>query len=268
MLERIYRHSLSGEIGPDGMAVLHRAFGEAFSTRTLQGFSFRKPHGYAGDFEIIDRIYGGYICPDPHLAAWDRYYQYQAAPQAVRNRKAYFLDLFRRMRRPEGRSLEVLNLASGPGSDMRELLRSHWGAGLRFDCVEQDPAAIAHASLACREASDRIRFFHGNVVTHKLGQDYDVIWSAGLFGSFDDALFRRMVKRLLPALRPGGRLIIGNFSPVNPSRPYMHLLDWPLRYRSADHLHRLAEACGVAADRIGIGQEPLGINLFLRIRAS
>src|SRR4051812_35947283 len=36
---------------------LVNAFGKAMSPATLQGHIFCKPHGYAGDFEIIDRFY-------------------------------------------------------------------------------------------------------------------------------------------------------------------------------------------------------------------
>jgi hypothetical protein len=265
MLEGIYRLSLLEVFGPREMAAVLEAFDDAFSLETMQGFSFRKPHGYAGDFEIIDRIYSGYVCPSERLANWDRYYHAQPATQAVRNRKAYFLDLFGRLPRPAGRSLEVLNVASGPGSDMRELFASDAGAGIRFDCVEQDPAAIAHAFRACREYADRVRFFQGNALTYAAGQTYDLVWSAGLFDNFEDGLFRRLLRRLLASVRRGGRLVIGNFSPMNPTRAYMYLFDWPLQYRSGPDLRRLAESCGVPPERILIEQEPLGVNLFLHI---
>jgi extracellular factor (EF) 3-hydroxypalmitic acid methyl ester biosynthesis protein len=265
MLEGIYRLGLLGVFGPGELAAVLEAFDDAFSTETLQGFSYRKPHGYAGDYEIIEKIYSGYVCPSERLANWDRFYQAQPGPQAVRNRKAYFVDLFGSLPRPAGRALEVLNIASGPGSDMRELFASPGGRDIRFDCVEQDPAAIAHAFRSCREYSDRVRFIQGNGLSYVPGTNYDVVWSGALFNYCEDGLFRRLLRRYLAAVRPGGRLAIGNFSPANPSRAYMYLFDWPLQYRSATDLRRLAESCGVPPDRIVIEQEPLGINLFLHI---
>lgn len=265
LIEGVYRFASLGVFGPRELAAVRDRFGQALSTETLQGFSLRKPHGYAGDFEIISRIYSNHISPSERLANWDRFFHAQPGTQAVRNRKAYFRELFGRLPRPEGRELEVLNLASGPGTDMRELFASGAGMGVRFDCVEQDPGAIAHAFRACRDHFDRVRFIQGNVVTYKPGQSYDLVWSAGLFDYFRDGLFRRVLRRLLAAVRPGGRLVIGNYSPANPSRPYMHLFDWPLQYRSAEDLRRLAEACGVVPERILIEQEPLGINLFMHI---
>ena len=35
---------------------LKSAFGPAMTTETLQGFVLNKPHGYAGDYEIIEQI--------------------------------------------------------------------------------------------------------------------------------------------------------------------------------------------------------------------
>jgi extracellular factor (EF) 3-hydroxypalmitic acid methyl ester biosynthesis protein len=265
MLEGIYRLGLLGVFGPGELSAVLESFDDAFSTETMQGFSFRKPHGYAGDFEIIERIYSGYICPSERLANWDRFYQAQPGPQAMRNRKAYFQDMFEWLPRPAGRPLEVFNVASGPGSDMRDLFASAPGSDIRFDCLEQDPAAIAHAFRACREYADRIRFFQGNTLNHTPAQAYDLVWSAGLFDYLEDGLFRRLLRRLLTAVRPGGRLVIGNSSPANPSRAYMYLMDWPLQYRTAADLRRLAESCGVAPERILIEQEPLGINMFLHI---
>ena len=45
-------------LSSEALEQLRAAFGEALNTTdTMQGFAYIKPHGYAGDFEIIDRIY-------------------------------------------------------------------------------------------------------------------------------------------------------------------------------------------------------------------
>jgi extracellular factor (EF) 3-hydroxypalmitic acid methyl ester biosynthesis protein len=42
-----------------------RDLGADFLNDTMQGLALRKPHGYAGDFEIIDRIYTQHISSNP-----------------------------------------------------------------------------------------------------------------------------------------------------------------------------------------------------------
>lgn len=42
--------------------------------------------------------------------------------------------------------------------------------------------------------------------------------------------------------------------------------DWYLRHRSAAELQQLAIEAGARPEQISVDTEPLGINLFLRIR--
>jgi len=262
-------HSLirSGQLSAAELITLREAFGEAFSPTTMQGFAFIKPHGYAGDFEIIDRIYKNYLSPLPHLTAWDRYWQSHAAAHAVRNRKDYFHQLLDRVAPPPGggKSLSVLKLASGPGRSMFEWLSANPEAAISFECLEIDPKAIQYASCLNHRFRDRITFHQKNVLRYRPTAQYDLIWAAGLFDYFTDKVFASLVRRLLPALAPNGELVIGNFSDLNPSRPYMEIFDWLLNHRSPLDLRRIAEQCGVPHDRVTIGSEPAGVNLFLHI---
>ena len=69
------------------------------TTDTMQGYALLKPHGYAGDFVIIERIYQGWLSPKPHLVNWDRFFHAQEAPRAIVNRKKYFLDMLNSLRK-------------------------------------------------------------------------------------------------------------------------------------------------------------------------
>src|SRR6266567_8449248 len=80
----------SGTLSHAQFDALLSQYRDAFDISTMQGFARTKPHGYAGDFEIIDRIYCGHVAPSPKLANWDRYFHAQPAPKAVRNRKRHF----------------------------------------------------------------------------------------------------------------------------------------------------------------------------------
>jgi extracellular factor (EF) 3-hydroxypalmitic acid methyl ester biosynthesis protein len=53
----------------------------------------------------------------------------------------------------------------------------------------------------------------------------------------------RLLDAIHDRLRPGGRVIVGNIHPDNPSRAVMdHVLDWKLIHRSEDDMNRLFEA--------------------------
>lgn len=254
----------TGGVSRAELPLLRARFGQAFSPATLQGFALAKPHGYAGDFEMMERIYAQCVTPIPNLKAWDIFWQSHAAPVAVRNRKTYFhqlLDAHCRRRQP----LRVLKVASGPGRSMFEWLSANPAAAITIDCVEVDVDAIAYAARLNEPFLDRITFMHKNALRFRPNRRYDLIWSAGLFDYFNDVTFGLMIRRLLPAIAPGGELVIGNFSEHNPSRSWMELSEWFLHHRSRARLCALAEQSGVDPTQIAVGQEPQGVNLFLHI---
>ena len=264
---RIQQHSLRGTLTAADLLRLREAFGDAFSPRTLQGFSCHRPHGYAGDFEIIDKIYVRHHSPDPKLIRWDAYFHSQAAPKAVRNRKTYFdqlLDRHYARRHP----LRVLELASGSGRCTSDWLSKHPDADVFFRGIELDLDAISYATALNQEFSSKIAFEQKNVIRYRPTARYDLVWSAGLFDYFNDKVFQAVLRRLLPAVASNGEIVIGNFSLNNSSRAYMEFAGWSLRHRSAKQLVSLAQSCGVAVESVYIGAEPEGVNLFLHIQVS
>jgi len=68
------------------------------STASMQGFSYVKPHGYAGDFEIIERICTSVVSSISHITRWDRFFHEGDAPRAVRNRSSLLGGLIREAR--------------------------------------------------------------------------------------------------------------------------------------------------------------------------
>lgn len=255
----------AGELPTDALDHVRRIIGDILSPRTMHGFAYTKPHGYAGDFEIIERHYLTHIAPEPHLAAWDHYWHAGAAARAVRNRKDYFHDLLRQhVEAAGGRRVSVLNVASGPARDVFEFLSSGTH-DVHFECLDQDPKAIAHASNLCCGFSEQVTFVQADVLRFRPRQSYDLIWAAGLFDYFSDRVFKLALRRLLPGVAPDGQLVIGNFSVANPNIHWLRFCDWLLHHRNHDQLITLAAEAGAHPERIRIGHEPAGVNLFLHI---
>ncbi|HHT9121785.1 MAG TPA: class I SAM-dependent methyltransferase [Candidatus Wunengus sp. YC63] len=259
----------AGKVRKEELKAIRMAFGKAFSTATMQGFAYTKPHGYAGDFEIIHRIYQEWLSPDPHLVKWDYYFHAQAAPRAVRNRKQYFKDLMKYLENNnEGSGIQVLNVGSGPCDDVCEYLNENNKSKIFFECVDQDSRAIDFAQTMCRKYLHQIHFHNQNIIKFSPDKQFDLIWSAGLFDYVNDKAFKALLKCLYSALRKGGELVVGNFSHNNPTRDYMEILGgWVLIYRSTEELRSLARSIGIENSRIKIYKETEGVNLFLHIKA-
>lgn len=263
--DMMHRHRL-GEITAQDISLLWEVFGDAFSPNTMQGFVVRKPHGYHGDYEIIDRIYTKWISPDPNLAKWDHFFHSCAAPEAVRNRKAFLHAVLHGMQAEEpNRTLQILSVGCGPARDIAEFLSSGVDGTFHFTCLDQDPNAIDHACMLCRHWPGHVTFLMVDVVRRLPEQSYDLVWAGGLFDYFPDRVFALMLRRLMKRVRQGGRLIVRNFSPRNSSRDYMEFGGWQLIHRAPEELLSLAARVGIRESSCRIKAEPQRVNLFLEV---
>lgn len=236
-----------------------------FPVTSAPGLILHKPHGYPGDFELIDRIYRR-LCLVDASKRWDDFVYEHPGARAVRNRKDYFKEVFTGAARGREK-LDILNVACGPCRDLSEWMEeARPGDGVSIQCLDQDPDALQFARSVLGPHAERVRFVNEDIRNWHPEDRFDLIWSAGLFDYLDDEQFVQTLERFLSWTRPGGTVVIGNFSPENPSHPWMTILDWILIYRSETHLIEIARRCGVPRDRISVGREPLGINLFLHVK--
>lgn len=236
-----------------------------YTTDTLQGYVVLKPRGYDGDFIIIERIYQEWLSPLEHLVNWDRFFHVQAAPRAVINRKDYFIDLLRSLRVRKNNHI-VLNVGCGPSQDIVEFLQEG-KSNVFFECVDYDKGAIEYSFNKAKDKDllSHIEFHRDNAFKFKPSKQYDLVWSAGLFDYLKEDIFKMLLSKLITFVKPGGELVIGNFSLNNPCRDWMECGKWLLHYRSPEDLIKLATDCGVSHEKVTVESEPLGVNLFLRI---
>lgn len=255
-----------GEIGQNEIHILQKAFGEAMTTNhTLQGLVCVKPHGYAGDYEIIDKIYTNHLNPHEKFIKWDKYFQSRSAPKAVRNRKEFFKNWLAQKKRP----LSVLSLVGGPCRDLLEFLEDNPDADIQIDTVEYDPNAITYAKKLFEEAGvsmEKISFINATIFKYTPTKRYDAIWSSGMFDYLNNEAFVMALKKLVYSLEENGELVLGNFQKGNPTRDYMDFGEWFLNYRTDKELIALAKKAGIQEHKIGISKESLGINLFLHVK--
>ncbi|MCB1210108.1 MAG: class I SAM-dependent methyltransferase [Verrucomicrobiales bacterium] len=237
---------------------------------TLQANAISKPHGYSGDFEMIDAIYRLAVSPEPRLRRWDLFFHAQSAPCAVRNRKIYFMQLLDALmvkHAGQRRVIKVLNVGSGPARDVFEWLCTHPKAEVRFECVDLDPKAISFGRTLCSPFGARVMFHHQNALKSVPSAGYDLVWCAGLFDYLSGRVATRLLRALLAVAATGAEVVVGNFSQFNPSRDYMEIFgDWFLEHRSEGEMREIALAAG--GNEIDVTWEPEGVNLFVHCKRS
>ncbi|MBO9152230.1 class I SAM-dependent methyltransferase [Chitinophaga sp. GCM10012297] len=258
----------SGSLSGEELAVLQSGFCEEDgSMKTILGHSRSKPFGYAGDFLIIDKIYRQQVTADERFEKWDQFWHEQPACKAVRNRKSYFIRTIREMLKRKT-PVRLLNVASGPARDLAEAYACIEPSLLQTVCVEADGHAINYAKELNERHAAQISFVHKNIFRFNTDEQFDMVWSAGLFDYFEDKVFIRLLQKFLGWTKPGGEVIIGNFGDHNPTRNYMELIgDWYLHHRSAEELTTMALEAGARREAITVRQEEEGVNLFLHVRA-
>lgn len=236
-----------------------------------------KPRGYAGDFEMLDRICRQTCCDHPLGRALDRYFLRQAAPQAVRTRTQQMAAALvaDRLRRPTA-DYHAVSVGSGPAGDIASalaMLPEDRRAGLRVTLLEVDPDALDFAQARLEPVlspalleCERTNLFRLPKTADggRLLAQPDFLVCPGLFDYLDEGPAIAMLELFWRQLAPGGLLLVGNFAPHNPTRAYMEWIgNWYLIYRTAAQLEQLARHAAIPSDQFTITSERLGLDLFL-----
>jgi extracellular factor (EF) 3-hydroxypalmitic acid methyl ester biosynthesis protein len=237
-----------------------------------------KPLGYAGDFEMFVRFWEATCDAHPLGRLFDRYFQQQAAVEAVRSRTAQLAAAIAAHALAHDRgTYRLASVGSGPAIDVElalRLLPDDRRSDMRVTLIDLDQQALDHAvrRLDGLISGERLTAHRANLFrlaeqprTADLLADSDFIICSGLFDYLLDAPATRLLAACWSRLAPGGCLMVGNFAPHHPSRAYMEWFgNWYLVYRSPDELNALARSAGIDARHVCIGAERLGIDLFLR----
>lgn len=241
--------------------------------------SIKKPLGYAGDFDMMRLLYNNEPLGDTLFSKCLHYYFMQHPnAQAVRNRKVYIYSKIKQSltENQKERPIKVLSVACGPAEEVAMLIQNaeefnqHY---VEIDLLDQDVRALQYAQRNLKTAKRRtlneikVNYINKgikNVIQGGLDIKYHLIYSAGLFDYFSDAIAQFAARQLYQALLPGGRLIIGNFKENAPHKALMDLvLDWHLIYRDEEKLKQLYGSLG---GQVTIESEANTINLFANIQ--
>lgn len=233
---------------------------------------YSKPRGYAGDYLSIDRMYDDVPLGHGRVGpAIDRCFLDLGAVRAAQNRRALVAAEIKATLDATAERARVTSLACGPAREVFDVY-STLPDPARLACTLVDVDLHALADVADRRDRARLKrhmsLVHEDLVYLATGraratfEDQDLVYSVGLV-DFEDAFVVKLLDFVHDTLRPGGRVLIGNFHPRNGSRAVMdHVLDWKLVHRTEDDMDRLFRASAFGRGTTRILYEEQGINLF------
>lgn len=248
--------------------------------------TFQKPLGYAGDYEMVNMILRDPV-EGSSLFAKVLNVHFVAVPpaEAHRNRVKYLTEMLSRETRRRaklGLTTRVFNLGCGPAMEVQNFLS--------YDDL------CDRAELALLDFNDETLDLTGKVLNdikmkhrrntrlhmikrsvHQIlkegakigetdsGNQYDIVYCAGLFDYLSDRICRRLLETFYELLAPGGLLVATNVEASNPSRGMMeYLMDWHLIYRTGEQLKALAPA-GAPPENCHVLADVTGVNVFLEV---
>lgn len=239
-------------------------------------WSLRKPHGYAGDFKIMDDINVNNPTTVGFERIHDNYYQRLAICSAVRNRKEDFkrhiIDFVAtRQKKP----IRIMSLSSGPSREIHELLASNAlvRENVFFDCYDHDEKALKYAKSILSDFSN-IDFVRENALKLSLAKDinsridrkYDFIYATGLFDYLNYKISVMLVGNLKKLLNANGALFISDVRDrlSNPSAQFMEwIAEWYLIYRSDEEFKQIFIDGGFEEKKLKVYYEQQGIFQYI-----
>lgn len=252
--------------------------------------SWRKPLGYAGDYEMVNMM-----LRDPHeggsmFAKLLNVFFLNTAPVVGhRNRIVYLVELLRRevaRCAAEGRRARIFNLGCGPAREIQRFLAEDELADhADFFLLDFNDETLEYTGRLledlCRRHHRKTNIKTVRKSVHQILKEasrprssepvlhhgqYDIVYCAGLFDYLGERICKRLMNIFHDLLAPDGFLVATNVDASNPSRHWMeYVVDWHLVYRDKQLLEQLRPD-GAGEGCFEVKAEPLGVNIFLEVQ--
>lgn len=278
---------LSEELQP-----IHRSFGKRLIhplllTSPFVYRTFRKPLGYAGDYEMVNMMFR-----DPYEGASlfgkvINAYALRLPPiLGHRHRIAFLFDRLveeaLRAARAK-RRLRVFNLGCGPAHEIQRFMsQSPLSNEVDFTLWDFNNETITHSTGILNQLRSQYNRKTGIQLLKRSVQQlikqaerhadpnaekYDCVYCAGLFDYLTQNICCRLMDIFYDMLAPGGLLLATNVD-VHPSRGQMeHFLEWHLIHRNTAQMMGVTPA-KANRENVTVLRDTTGVNVFLAVRKS
>ncbi len=265
----------------------------AFARRQLHPFllsapflhrTFRKPLGYAGDYEMVNMISRDPLEGTTLFAQLiNLWFLAQPPAEAHRNRLTY---LEKKIASTvvaainNRRTARILSLGCGPAVEVQEFLRGcSYADRVEFTLLDFNQETIERTRTRLAEIKRQhqrqtpIDFVKKSVMAilregnaRSFRSHYDLVYCAGLFDYLTDPVCRRLSTQLYDWVRPGGTYISTNVHTSNPWPLVMDfLMDWHLIYRTTAQLTATRPE-QVTAEDCALNADTTGVNIYLEAK--
>ncbi len=236
--------------------------------------SYTKPRGYAGDYLTIAQVYDDKpIGTGKTGELLDRISLASPPCMAVKNRRTLMSkEIFKTINGNNGDPTNITSFASGPAQELFDVYQVIENPeNLRSHLIDIDLKALSFVSDKIENATENIKMdlHNANLIYLALGRKtlslppQDLVYSIGLIDYFNDQLVVKLINYAHTVLKPGGKIILGNFHPKNALKAFMdYVLDWRLIHRSEEDMNRLFQASNFSRPCTEVQYEEEGINLF------
>ena len=231
-----------------------------------------KPHGYAEDWEMAERIYRNEPEGDGLLGGViDRWFLDRPLCRARRRWRTSFVDILQREAASYSGTgpLRIVTFACGMSPELTDFLEKTT-IPVMATCIDSESDAL-RAAASARGKNDRVTYLHADMSTLlrrpgwlTLGPQrvvYALNWSDYL----SDAEVRRLLDWSYDHLEPGGVLLLTNTAAGDPDvRVFGCLFDWPRFARTEEQWRALFSTSRFGAGALSV--ETIAADSTLQIR--
>lgn len=242
------------------------------------GRGLLKPHGFPGDFVIVESMYDGNTKSMGIGYIYDVIFLNTQLCQGLRNRKDHMKQILANyLKLQKNKDISLINIGCGGSRELRELDFPNQGNGLTISIMDFDKKALEFSQTKLNERQLQANFIPlnvdvGSLITDKgikkAGlQPSELIYSIGLFDYLPDRVLSLIVKNLYALLKENGFLIFAHkdhtvYNPIIAD----WFCDWKYYPRTEHNFDDIFAKININKKNISLSKEKDGYIYFFEIK--